>query len=171
MAFLAIRSVWLPLGEASVIVPAPSWLGLALHSACRRQRTGVAERELRGLTPGTSCCPVPVNTEIWLFGPGQHVTFIIWESWVMAWSRWSSSVAAELSGGAAPKLLVDLGDLLQLIVGRLHAVGDALLGLRAQLLDVAVIELRFCVSACAAPTTRLAPNTNPDCSKAIAARW
>ena len=63
MAPEAIRSVWLPDGDVSVMVPAPSWLGLALHSDVADSVPTLLKLSCDACVPLTSCWPVEVNSE------------------------------------------------------------------------------------------------------------
>ena len=96
---MAIRSVVAPPGDTSVMVPAVSWPGLELHSEVADNVPTLSKLSCEACGPATSCWPVPVNTEIWLLALRTTLTFINWVSCVTSWSRWSSSVAAALSGG------------------------------------------------------------------------
>ncbi len=76
-----------PPGTVSVMVPTPSWLGSALHCAVADNVPALSKLNCEASEFATSCCPLPVKTEIWLSLFCTTRTFMSCDSWVTSWPR------------------------------------------------------------------------------------
>ncbi len=155
MAPSAIKSLVVPPGKVSVTVPTPSWLELALHSEVADSVPALLKLSCDACGPATSCWPLAVKIEIWLSGLRTTVTFISCASWVMSWSRWSSSEAVALSLLAASSCWLICAICCRAVLAVCTSLDMPCSAWVRSCWIVDVIELRFCVSACAAPITAL----------------